>query len=153
MGTGTEFFRYKYLFNKGPTVADRDEALNVAGKIRCDVCRVILSSLASKAVGHSEDDLADALEGNVDSPLTGDNVHDQMLKHKKGCNKHFKDELVGEGWVLRTCKDVVPGRTDMEPCLHNVGDKPSDTSIDSYELWKEALFYACEQTVTRYSDD
>merc|ERR1711972_876152 len=100
----------------------------------------------------SEDDLADMLEGNVDYEPTGDAVTDQMLEHKKGCNKHFKDELIAEGYMVRQCKDVVPGRTDSEPCLWRGKDKPNEQAIDAYELWKEGLFHACEKSVGAYND-
>merc|ERR1712046_131353 len=107
--------------------------------------------MGKKAKGTSEDALADMLEGNADYEMTGEPVTDRMLSHKKGCNKHFKDELIAEGYVLRVCKDVVPGRTDSEPCFHKDSSKPSESAVDSYELWKESFFYACEQTVSRHS--
>merc|ERR1712232_119962 len=115
-------------------------------------CSVLVDSLIKRAKSFSEDDLADALEGITDYPKTGDQVTDQMLSHKKGCNKHFKDELIAEGYVLRVCKDVIPGRNDSEPCLWQEQEKPNQQSVDSYELWKEGLFYACEKTVGTYND-
>eukprot|EP00928_Gymnodinium_smaydae_P004681 TRINITY_DN11596_c0_g1_i1.p1 TRINITY_DN11596_c0_g1~~TRINITY_DN11596_c0_g1_i1.p1 ORF type:complete len:223 (-),score=36.95 TRINITY_DN11596_c0_g1_i1:242-910(-) len=153
MGTTGEFFRYKHLFMKQPTEEDKDESLALAAKLRCDVCVGVVSGLVGRARSVTEDDLADALEGNTEYEMTGDMVTDQMLSHKKGCNKHFKDELIAEGYTVRVCRDVVPGRNDSEPCLHQENSsKPGAQSIDTYELWKEGLFYACEQTVGRYGD-
>eukprot|EP00927_Polykrikos_kofoidii_P043516 TRINITY_DN37583_c0_g1_i1.p1 TRINITY_DN37583_c0_g1~~TRINITY_DN37583_c0_g1_i1.p1 ORF type:complete len:256 (-),score=40.16 TRINITY_DN37583_c0_g1_i1:56-823(-) len=152
VGTTGEFYRYKHIFNKGPTEADRNEAFQIASLIRCDVCVAIVESLVAKAKSISADDLADMLEGYETYAPTGDHVTDAMLSHKKGCNKHFKDELIAEGWELRMCKDVVPGRTDSAPCLHHGSSKPGAIQIDAYELWKEALFHACEQSVARHND-
>lgn len=151
-GVTGEYFRYKHLFHKKPTEQDREEALETAAKIRCQVCVALLSSLVQKAKSFSEDDLADLLEGHSEYATTGDPVTDQMLSHKKGCNKHFKDELIAEGYVLRTCKDVDPSRNDSEPCLFQSEEKPGQMAVDAYELWKEAFFFACEQTVSRHSD-
>jgi len=152
-GVTGEFFRYKHLYYKQPTEADRDEAQRLAAKLRCDVCTALLVSLVRRAKSLSEDDLAEALEGDVDHEITGDPVTDQMLSHKKGCNKHFKDELVAEGYSVRVCRDVIPSGNDSEPCLyHDENAKPNQQAVDSYEIWKEGLFHACEQTVSRHSD-
>lgn len=151
-GVTGEYFRYKHVFYKQPSEKDREEAISIGSKIRCDVCVTTVESLLKKAATLSEDDIADVLEGNADYEMTGEPVHDRMLEHKKGCNKHFKDELIAKGWTLRVCKDVVPGRNDSEPCLYQEGSKPSERAVDSYEQWKECLFYACEQTVSRFSD-
>lgn len=152
LGLTGEYFRYKHMYYKKPSEDDRDEALRLALGLRCDVCTVVVGSLMGKAKGLTEDDLADVLEGNADYELTGEPVTDRMLEHKKGCNKHFKDELIAEGYVLRTCKEVAPGRTDTEPCLHREDRKPSASATDTYEMWKEVLFHACEMTVSRNSD-
>merc|ERR1719478_1709861 len=74
MGVTGEFFRYKHLYHKAPKEADRDEAMRVASKVRCDVCTAIVGSLVKKAKSFSEDDLADMLEGNADYELTGEPV-------------------------------------------------------------------------------
>ncbi|CAK0887268.1 unnamed protein product, partial [Prorocentrum cordatum] len=116
-GASGEFFRYKHMFNRRPTDADRDE-----------------------------DDLADALEGDPGYEPTGDMVTDRMLSHKKGCNKHFKDELIAEGYRVRPCRDAAEGEPS-EPCLHKEDRRPNEMSSETYEIWKEGLFYACEQTV------
>lgn len=153
-GVTGEYFRYKHVFHKQPSDKDRDEAIRVGTLIRCDACVAIVESLLQRASSLSEDGIADALEGNVEYERTGDPVTDRMLEHKRGCNKHFKDELIAEGWTLRSCKDVHPDRTDSGPCLWRdvSGGKPSGTAVDSYEVWKECLFYACEQSVSRFTD-
>merc|ERR1719487_2702551 len=61
MGVTGEFFRYKHLYHKAPKEADRDEAMRVASKVRCEVCTAIVGSLVKKAQSLSEDDLADML--------------------------------------------------------------------------------------------
>lgn len=152
VGLTGEFFRYKHLYYKQPSEEDRETAVEVATALRCDVCAAIVGSLVAQAKSFGEDDLADVLEGNVDHEPTGDEVTDRMLSHKKGCNKHFKDELIAYGYVVRQCKDVIPGRNDSSPCLHKTEGKPSQNAVDTYELWKEGLFHACEQTVAHYGD-
>merc|ERR1712023_358160 len=80
-----------------------------------------------------------------------------MLQHKKGCQKHFKDELIAEGWVLKVCNETgqVPddGRGPMDPCLFKGDSKPGEMAIEAYEIWKEGMFFACEHTIGRYNDD
>jgi len=152
VGTTGEYFRYTNLFYKSPSEDDRAQSLEVAAKIRCDVCLVIVDSLLTQAKSFGEDDLADVLEGHGDYEESKDPVRSRMLEHKKGCNKHFKDELISEGYVLRQCKEVIPGREDSDPCLFHGKDRPNQQSVDSYDLWKEGLFHACEQSVAHHSD-
>lgn len=117
------------------------------------MCVHLLRSLLSRARSYSEDDIADVLEGNTDYERTGDAVEDQMLKHKKGCNKHFKDDLVAEGFMLRPCKEVAPEiKNDTSPCLWQSPEKPSKQAVDTYEVWKEGVFYACEQSISHHTD-
>ncbi|CAE7728831.1 SCLY [Symbiodinium pilosum] len=90
-GQTGEYFRYKHIFHKKPSDEDFQHAQQVAEEVRCVVCAKILASLLGKARSFSEDDIADVLEGNTEYERTGDQVTDQMLKHKRGCNKHFKE--------------------------------------------------------------
>eukprot|EP00439_Symbiodinium_sp_Y106_P082353 s207_g21.t1 len=90
-GQTGEYFRYKHIFHKKPSGEDFQHAQKVAEEVRCIVCAKILASLLAKARSFSEDDIADVLEGNTEYDRTGDPVTDQMLKHKRGCNKHFKE--------------------------------------------------------------
>lgn len=153
-GQSGEYFRYKHLYEKKPSEEDFANAQKVAGEIRCPVCAKIVESLMKKAKSFSEDDLADVLEGNAEYAPAGDPVTDQMNRHRKGCNKHFKDELVAVGYMLRQCKDVAPDfKNDSSPCLWKNADPPSQHSMDTYEVWKEGLFYACEQSVARHTDE
>jgi len=152
-GQSGEYFRYKHMFYKKPTEADFENAQKVAHEVRCTVCVHILQSLLSRARSYSEDDIADVLEGNTEYERTGDAVEDQMLKHKKGCNKHFKDDLIAEGFMLRPCKEVAPEvKNDTSPCLWQSGEKPSKQAVDTYEVWKEGVFYACEQSISHHTD-
>ncbi|CAE7502200.1 SCLY [Symbiodinium natans] len=168
----SEYFRYKHIFHKKPSDEDFQHAQKVAEEVRCVVCAKIVASLLARARSFSEDDIADVLEGNVDYERTGDPVTDQMLKHKRGCNKHFKDELVAQGYMLRSCREVAPDyKNDTSPCLWHNPDPPSQQAVDTYEVWKEGLFYAawtnlgfwtwstmicraqaCEQSVSRHTD-
>ncbi|CAK8989770.1 Hypothetical protein (Fragment) [Durusdinium trenchii] len=152
-GQSGEYFRYKHLFYKKPTEEDFESAQKVAQEVRCAVCAQILKSLLGRARSYSEDDIADVIEGHVEYERTGDAVEDQMLKHKKGCNKHFKDDLVAEGFMLRPCKEVAPEiKNDTSPCLWQNTEKPSKQSVDTYEVWKEGVFYACEQSIAYHAD-
>lgn len=152
-GQTGEYFRYKHIFHKKPSGEDFQHAQKVAEEVRCVVCAKILASLLAKARSFSEDDIADVLEGNAEYDRSGDPVTDQMLKHKRGCNKHFKDELVAQGYMLRACREVAPDyKNDTSPCLWQSPTPPSQQAIDTYEVWKEGFFYACEQSVARHSD-
>eukprot|EP00929_Paragymnodinium_shiwhaense_P104085 TRINITY_DN6807_c0_g1_i2.p1 TRINITY_DN6807_c0_g1~~TRINITY_DN6807_c0_g1_i2.p1 ORF type:complete len:269 (-),score=58.55 TRINITY_DN6807_c0_g1_i2:107-913(-) len=160
VATGVQgmYFRYMHAFHNKPSDKDMDEAMRIADVLRCDVCEAILSSLLGKAENLAEDAIADVLEGNTDYPMTGERVRDQMLQHKRGCNKHFKDELVAKGWVLKTCNETgevggEKGRAAMDPCLFQSGETPSEMAVEVYELWKEGFFYACEQSIGAHNDD
>lgn len=150
-GPTGEYYRYVAMPARQLTEVDRDEARAGAAQVRCDVCALIVESLVQKAASWSEDGLADQFEGHTEYDKTGDESLDLMLAHKKGCNKHFKDELVAEGWFLTSCKEVRPERGEGM-CLWQTPNKPDEVSLNSYQTWKEALFFACEQTVGAHSD-
>merc|ERR1719217_1249499 len=105
-GVQGAYFRYMHAFHQKPSEFDMEEAYKVADILRCDVCETILQSLLGKAENLADDAIADVLEGNTDYAPTGEKVRDQMLQHKKGCNKHFKDELISQGWVLKMCNET-----------------------------------------------
>jgi len=157
LGQYGEFYRYMHVFHNKPSDEDRVEALRVADWIRCDVCFVISKGLIAKADDLSEDAIAEILEGHTEYPKSGEKVKDQMLQHKKGCQKHFKDEMVAQGWVLKMCSETgevgKDNRSAKDPCIHQENDRPSPMATDTYELAKEALYYACEQSVGKYNDD
>jgi hypothetical protein len=156
-GQTGEYFRYKHMYHHKPSEKDRHEAVDLARGLRCEVCEVILTSLVNKVKAFTEDSLADILEADVDYEPTGEYIDDRMLEHKKGCNKHFKDEVVAQGYELKQCDETNlprwPHRKDKEPCLFLSEFKPVGSAVDTYEMWKEMIFHACETTVSRYSDD
>ena len=42
---------------------------------------------------------------NYPSKETRQPQKENMLKHKQGCNKHFKDAFLYKGWHLEPCED------------------------------------------------
>merc|ERR1719161_503289 len=37
--------------------------------------------------------------------------------------------------------------------MHDPKNKPSEQAVDTYELWKEGLYFACEKTIGASSDE
>ena len=48
-------------------------------------------------------------------------VHEAVLTFEQAAQ--LLDELIAEGYVLRVCKDVKPGRADSDPCLFRGKDR------------------------------
>lgn len=80
--------------------------MQVANAVRCDVCSVLMEGFVRK--GYSTGALfdVDRVLDIMDEEyiLTDEDVvnsHEQLLRvlqNKRGCNKHFKDELMASGW-------------------------------------------------------
>lgn len=80
--------------------------MQVANAIRCDVCSVLMEGFVRK--GHSTgasfdtDRVLDIMDQEY--VVTSDDMFEatqqsmRVLQNKRGCNKHFKDELMAFGW-------------------------------------------------------
>merc|ERR1719253_512043 len=104
-GNAGEFWRYKHVLIKPPDDEDRMEALKMSEDVKCSVCETILLRLMRRVESNVEDHIMDALDGEpAEFPeLTGDDQEDRVNRNKKGCNKHFKDELLSIGYSVRNC--------------------------------------------------
>merc|ERR1712146_524519 len=95
-GVGSEFQRYVTTrTGKAPTDEDVTESLRMGLDVRCEACVVILKGLLSKAKTYSEDNVIEQLDGELGDLPDDPNIEPQLyhvMKHKVGCNKHFKDE-------------------------------------------------------------
>merc|ERR1712151_246613 len=84
-------------------------------------------------------------------------INSQVNAHRKGCNKHFKDELLLKGWSVGACPPPEEGmfgkHATAEWCPQTVGIKPEEYEVDSFSKRNEAAFYACEHTIGKYGHE
>lgn len=165
-GNAGEFWRYKHVLVKPPDDEDRMEALKMSEDVKCDVCETILHRLMKRAESNAEDHIMDTLDGEPteESETTGDEQEDRVNRNKRGCNKHFKDEVLLRGYVVKKCPaatvtivdDNEP--TSKEPskprsfCLESTSN-PDSRAADTYSTHSEAIFYSCENTIARYGHE
>jgi|Transcript_62773 hypothetical protein len=167
-GSSGEFWRYKSVLVKPPDDEDRMEALKMSEDVKCAACEIILQRLMKRVESNSQDHIMDALDGEPDEipELTGDAQEDRVNQNRRGCNKHFKDELLLRGYGLKHCEatvSIVDNETDAgteevaKPktwCLHNVGANNVDSrQADTYSTRSEAVYHACENTIARHGHE
>jgi len=150
-GAEGEFFRYKHVFVKPPDDEDRVSSLKMTEDMRCKACEVMVESLLKRAESLSQDHIMDQFDGELESPVefTNDPQENRVNKNRKGCNKHFKDELLLKGWAVRSCPD---GATRTW-CLEKSPEIPTERDVDTYSTRNDAVFYACEHTLGRYGQE
>lgn len=167
-GNAGEFWRYKHVLIKPPDDEDRMEALKMSEDVKCATCETILHRLMKRVESNSEDHIMDALDGEyAEEPVeTGDAQEDRVNKNRRGCNKHFKDEVLLRGYLVRQCPAVTvtvatdQDTADKDPpkpkawCLENVGNgKVESREVETYSTRSEAVFYACENTIARHGHE
>lgn len=216
-GMAGEFSRYSTVLIKPPDDEDREEALEMALDTRCDTCEALLTSLMKRVESYSEDHILDQLEGvPMEMPLpTDDPQVNRVNAQRKGCNKHFKDELLYRGYYVKRCADIEadkakkeqaasikildsseppdepadePDESDEEEdetprdqmaaeaaeaarvaeaarlaeeaakrkthCLiRNENINANEQQVNTYNVRSEALFFGCEHTVGKYSQE
>mmetsp|Transcript_111897 Transcript_111897/g.256554 ORF Transcript_111897/g.256554 Transcript_111897/m.256554 type:complete len:156 (+) Transcript_111897:299-766(+) len=101
----------------------------------------------------------DQFDGDLPQPVVfndEDAQGNRVEQNRKGCNKHYKDEVLRLGFRPRKCQhpenETVPEGAP-EFCLEQSDSRPDDRSMDTYSRESEAVFYACESTVGRYGDE
>jgi len=167
-GNAGEFWRYKHVLIKPPDDEDRMDALKMSEDVKCVTCETILHRLMKQVESNSEDHIMDALDGEpAEEPVeTGDAQEDRVNKNRRGCNKHFKDEVLLRGYLVRQCPAVTvtvgsdEDNANKDPpkpkawCLENVGSgEVKSRDVETYSTRSEAVFYACENTIARYGHE
>lgn len=154
-GSEGEYFRYKHVFVKPPDDEDRVEALKMAADFKCSACEVLLQSLLQRAESMTEDHIMDQFDGELEEPVElSDNPQENRVnRNRRGCNKHFKDELLLRGWSARKCapasEESDAGTSGPVWCLEQSQRLPTERDVDTYHVRNEAVFIACESTVGR----
>lgn len=156
-GTEGEYYRYKNVLVKPPDDDDRIEALKMSEDFKCRACEILVESLLQRAESHSEDHIMDQFDGELQEEVdyVENPQENRVNRNRKGCNKHFKDEILLQGWMPKRCSEP-DGTVDSTPaeerpwCLEQRGGKPTERDVDTYSVRNEAAFYACENTVGRY---
>merc|ERR1712194_48531 len=87
------------------------------------------------------------MQGDVDRVL------ETVLSKLAGCNRLFKTDFLSKGWRVEPCGGSEKEDGFARPCVKGPGPSPAANSLHTYEIWKEGVFFACEQTVGRYRDD
>ncbi|CAD7946722.1 unnamed protein product [Amoebophrya sp. A25] len=119
---------------------------------RANMKKMNADSLLDYLEGHRDPIESKDTEVTVGNRTDKDTVKDQVLSRKVGCNKLFKDDFLYPGYILRPCAEE---ERKTEPCVHppEHGGRPSDHSVNTYELWKEIVFFSCEQTIAGYREE
>lgn len=129
----------------------------MAEDIRCAACRQMLKSLVNKTKSWTEDHIGDTLDGELAEPppLVDNAQENRVNQNRKGCNKHFKDELLLQGFHIRRCDDNSQDTEGREKghmyCFEQSPNPATERDVDTYSTRNEAMFYACEHTISRYS--
>mmetsp|Transcript_140802 Transcript_140802/g.392465 ORF Transcript_140802/g.392465 Transcript_140802/m.392465 type:complete len:252 (-) Transcript_140802:52-807(-) len=157
-GSEGEYFRYKSVFVKPPDDDDRMESLRMAGDVMCSACEVMLQNLIEHAESLSEDHIMDQLDGELAGTVeyTDNPQENRVNMNRRGCNKHFKDELLLKGYAVRKCKTPegdTPNSEQRAWCLERLSSTPAERDVDTYSTYNEAAFYACENTISRYGQE
>merc|ERR1719433_1660884 len=113
----------------------------------------MLASFARRAETLSEDHIMDQIDGDPPErvEVSRDEQENLVNKKRKGCNKHFKDELLLKGWSLKECTGHFKERPAW--CLEQLGRAVKESEVDTYSVKNEAAFYACERTVGQYGQE
>jgi len=173
-GVEGEFYRYKHTFMQPPTEQDRTDALHMSQEIRCEACQEIVQQCVLRAETKSEDHIMDQLDGEVNleelpEPTENDSQDDRVARNRRGCNKHYKDDLLLRGYYIRRCPEepadidadgdadeaAVAAAASANPrtfCLEH-GKPMTPRETETYNVRNEAAFYACESTVGRFGTE
>eukprot|EP00746_Dinoflagellata_sp_MGD_P136803 gnl/MRDRNA2_/MRDRNA2_70672_c0_seq1.p1 gnl/MRDRNA2_/MRDRNA2_70672_c0~~gnl/MRDRNA2_/MRDRNA2_70672_c0_seq1.p1 ORF type:complete len:210 (+),score=55.11 gnl/MRDRNA2_/MRDRNA2_70672_c0_seq1:142-771(+) len=142
--------------------SERADAKKIALDIRCRVCEEILMALLQRSKTGSgpyqldEDWIMEQLfnKPEEDLPLLytydAGALNDQerfVSAHRKGCNKHFKEELVQKGWQVVMCKG------QPRHCLEKSEHVPSRSDAETFSMEKDAIFYACQDTLGEHGEE
>jgi len=154
--------RYKHIKPEVPIKdEDQETALAMSEDLKCEACKEVLKSLLRKAKSFTEDDLLDLLEGDSDEDrvAAAKSAHERQVElRRKGCNKHFKDELLLQGWDVKQCMHFPTGtdpKTDEGApgyCVWKADKQPAESDTDVYRIEAESMYQACEATVGKYTD-
>ena len=163
-GTAGEYFRYKHVLVKPPDDDDRRESIRMSEDIRCAACEELVKTLVQRSESLSEDHVMDMFDGELPGPvaLTDDPQENRVNQNRKGCNKHFKDELLLQRWFPQKCGEAHPGADASAPaeagprpewCLKRLKTPVSERDADTYSARNEAIWHACESTVGKYGHE
>ncbi|CAE8593811.1 unnamed protein product, partial [Polarella glacialis] len=108
------------------------------------------------------DHIMDQFDGDSDAPvaLSQNEQENRANRNRKGCNRHFKDEVLLRGWSVRRCAEIPASggpatAVSGEPlpnstwCLDQSTRLPAERDVDTYSTRHEAVWHACEATVAR----
>eukprot|EP00413_Alexandrium_margalefii_P028088 CAMPEP_0204576740 /NCGR_PEP_ID=MMETSP0661-20131031/41940_1 /ASSEMBLY_ACC=CAM_ASM_000606 /TAXON_ID=109239 /ORGANISM="Alexandrium margalefi, Strain AMGDE01CS-322" /LENGTH=309 /DNA_ID=CAMNT_0051585513 /DNA_START=44 /DNA_END=973 /DNA_ORIENTATION=- len=156
-------------FDQEPQAIDKDRAIVFGGDVKCDVCTNIIVDLTEgPRTNWHPDSLLEALEADsIDSEAiekAPTDMHKHVAKHKKGCNKLYKDNFFLRGWDLLVDFRPPEGFTGNPDTLEHwkkaaryhaehTGKIPNSTEIDTYTVKMEAAYFACEATIGMYRDE
>lgn len=156
-------------FDAQPKPTDKDRALEAGGDLRCVVCENILLDVVqtvSRRRRPDADSIAEALEADFIDEDKIESAPTDMLKHvekkKRGCNRLFKENYLAKGLDAEGCFKLRDGQEENVPyymkasftCFkRHENYTRNDTLLNTYSVKSEAIFYACESTVSKYREE
>jgi len=158
--------KYRYTrYDVTPQTTDVDHAILAGGDVKCKVCEIILQDLFGTGESKDYDSIEDALVADSVTEEAIEKAENEMerfvVKHKKGCNKLYKDNFLAHGWTITNCTRLAEGQNASTPkaaraawaCVEKSSNKPSDQELKTHSIPKEAAHYACQVTIERNRDE
>jgi hypothetical protein len=153
-------------FDDHPKPLDKERAILAGGDVKCRVCEIILGDIMDSIRRTSDRDaILEALEADEVTEEEIEKAPTDMLKHvakkKRGCNRLFKDRFFAKGWDLVWDVKLMDGQTKADEFwkhaswayVKHTEKVPNVTEINTYSADKEAVHYACENTLAKYRDE
>lgn len=153
-------------FERHPNPLDKEKAILGGGDVKCTVCEVILVDIMqSVRVMSDRDALLEAMEADSvekeDVEKAATDMLKHVAKHKKGCNKLFKDNFFLKGWDIVWDVKLLDGQTEESEhwkkavwaYARHTGNIPNETEVNTYTVSREVAHYACEHTVAKHRDE
>jgi len=134
----------------GITDEDRHLAVKIAHDVKCPACEALLERMVGRAKYKTEDGIMDVFENDTipEWKVGLDQQLDQMMMNRKACNKHFKDEMLFEGWAVEKCIS----NTGKEWCLVK-GNKPTEEQVETFSSENDAFWYVCSATIAAHGSE
>eukprot|EP00933_Yihiella_yeosuensis_P044383 TRINITY_DN39493_c0_g1_i2.p1 TRINITY_DN39493_c0_g1~~TRINITY_DN39493_c0_g1_i2.p1 ORF type:complete len:180 (-),score=43.33 TRINITY_DN39493_c0_g1_i2:75-614(-) len=118
----------------------------------------MLEGLLEVAKPYTEDNINTHLEWKIEEFGMDKEPHNteamKVFMKMEGCNRHFKRMALGRGYEVVRCTDddeVPEGQPEF--CLNHTGNVPAGTDMHKFDVYKDAIWFACEATLVRWGEE